>query len=251
MHRQQKQRHWIPCPAHLNKSFHSNKTVLILTALLCVQEALVCKTKNTCAVPVVSKHFVREVSVKRWFMVKMQIWSIPLIAWETTVQQLQLQQKLYKFAHAFIVLLKVVENKCTLLSAFATDLEKHNEVHSGASIFKQCLKGCDPRDKLWCHQKLDRKEIKAVNLLSACILTRNVWRRGQRWEPWSFSSETESAGQQGFCSHATSITFSDRIIPFLPGTALKWLFIVYLSCSPPKWRINCCLTLRGKQEHLV
>lgn len=47
------------------------------------------------------------------------------------------------------------------------------------------------------------------------------------------SSETESAGQEGFCSQAKSITFTDRIIPFLSGTAVKLLFIVHLSCSPP------------------
>lgn len=64
MHRQQKQQwHWIPCPAHLKKSFYQNKTVSILTALLCVQEALVCKSNNTSAVPVVSIRFGGEVSV--------------------------------------------------------------------------------------------------------------------------------------------------------------------------------------------
>lgn len=68
MLRQQKQqRRWIPCPAHLKKSFYSNRTVL--TALLCVQEALVGKSNNTSAVPVVSIRFGGEASVERRSMV--------------------------------------------------------------------------------------------------------------------------------------------------------------------------------------
>lgn len=47
-----------------------------------------------------------------------------------------------------------------------------------------------------------------------------------------FGSEMDSAGQEGFCSHVKSITFTDRIIPFLPGNTVKLLFIVHLPCSP-------------------
>lgn len=82
--------------------------------------------------------------------------------------------------------------------------------------------------------KTGQKRYKTCEFMICAHSNEKRMAKGSAMRTLKFSSETESAGQEGFCSHATSITFSDRIIPFLPGTAVKRLFIVSLSCSPPK-----------------
>lgn len=44
--------------------------------------------------------------------------------------------------------------------------------------------------------------------------------------------------------------FLTELRPLFPGTASKPLFIIYLSWSPSKWQINCCLTPRGSRNIL-
>lgn len=86
---------------------------------------------------------------------------------------------------------------------------------------------------MWRHQETGQRRNKTWEFIICVHSNEKRMVMGSAMGTLKFSSETESAGQEGFCSHAKSITFTDRIIPFLPGTAVKLLFIVHLSRSPP------------------
>lgn len=59
----------------------------------------------------------------------------------------------------------------------------------------------------------------------------------QQWQTsnfWSYiAAEAAAAGQEGLCSHVESITFTNRIIPFLHGTEYNYC-LLSTSLVPPK-----------------
>lgn len=86
-------------------------------------------------------------------------------------------------AHALMVLSCKVEKQRILLSAFATNLEKCTQLHSGASIFEQCLKRLWPTWGILVSSKTGQKGNKTSEFIICMHSNGKRMAKGQRWEP--------------------------------------------------------------------